>query len=262
MPEVKSHKPGAFSWADLATTDQAAAKKFYSNLFGWKTQDTPMPQGGAYTMGEIRGHSVSGISTQMPDQVKAGIPPHWTAYFTVQNVDESLKKASTLGGKVLMPATDVMDVGRMAVIQDPSGAPFAIWQAKKHIGTALTQEAGTICWAELESRNIDAAGSFYSKLFGWNAEIKDMGNMKYTVFTDGNDQRAGMMAPGPQTPSNVPSHWMIYFQVSDVDATVKKAQADKSKTIVPPTDIPNVGRFAILSDPQGAAFGLLQPAPR
>jgi len=262
--EVKSHKPGSFSWTDLATTDPAAAKKFYGEVFGWTADDQPMPPGQAsYALEKIKGKSVAGISGMMEEQKKAGMPPHWTAYFTVQNVDEATKKATSLGGKALMPPMDVMDVGRMAVIEDPAGAPFAIWQPKKHIGAELLQEPGTICWSELESRNVDQSGGFYSKFFGWSSKTQDMGGgKKYTVFTDGNDQRAGLMASDPKSPPNVPSHWNVYFLVDNADATAKKAASLNAKTLVPPTDIPDVGRFAMFFDPQGAMFCVLQAAPR
>ena len=258
MPEVKSYKPGQFSWTDLATTDVAAAKRAYSELFGWRTEEIPMPQGGAYTMANVGKGNVAGISAMMPDQKKAGMPPQWTVYFTVAKVDDSVKKATGLGAKVLAPAMDVMDVGRMAVLTDPSGASFAIWQAKKSIGSQVTGEEGSIAWAELWTRNVDACGSFYSKLFGWGASVQDMGNMKYTMFAEGKDQRAGMMPMMPDVPANVPSHWVVYFTVKNCDATAKKADSLKFKALVPPTDIPKMGRFAILSDPQGAAFGIFQ----
>jgi predicted enzyme related to lactoylglutathione lyase len=260
MSDVKSYAPGTFSWVDLQTTDLAAAKKFYSDLFGWKGEDQPMPQGGAYTMARVGGKDVAGMSGLMPEQQKMGVPPHWNCYVTVTNVDDAVKKATSLGGKAVMPAMDVMDAGRMAVLEDPSGAMFCLWQSNKHMGAGKVQEHGSMAWCELETRNIDAAGGFYSKLFGWTSETQDMGNMKYTVFFAGKEQRAGMMAASPQTPPNVPSHWTVYFGVDNADETVKKAQAAKAQVFVPATDIPNVGRFAILADPQGAAFGILQSA--
>jgi len=260
MPEVKSHKPGTFSWTDLATTDVASAKKFYGELFGWAAEDQPMPPGqGTYALAKVKGKSVAGIAGMMEQQKKAGMPPHWTAYFTVQDVSAATQKASSLGAKIVMEPLDVMDVGRMAAIEDPTGAAFAIWQAKKHIGTELLQEPGTISWVELESRDVDKAGGFYSKLFGWSAKVQDMGGgKKYTVFFDGPEMRAGLMAPEPKAPP-MPAHWNVYFQVDSADAIAKRAASLKAKTLVPPTDIPNMGRFAFFFDPQGAMFSVFQP---
>ncbi len=257
MAEIKSYKPGTFCWADLATTDTAGAKRFYSELFGWKTEDMPIPGGGAYIMARIGGKDVGAISGMMPDQ--KGIPPHWNSYVAVANVDEATKKATSLGAKVLAQPFDVMDAGRMSVIEDPSGAALSLWQAKKHIGATLVNEPGTVAWFELESRNVDAAGSFYMKLFGWKAEVMDMANGKYTVFMDGTERRAGMMPTTKQTPANVPSHWTVYFTVKDCDASAKKVAASGGKTVVPPTDIPKIGRFSMHFDPQGAFFALFQP---
>jgi len=259
MAEIKSYKPGTFCWADLSTTDPGAAKRFYSGLFGWETEDMPVPGGAAYTMARIRGKDVAAISGMMPDQRYKGIPPHWNSYVSVANVDEAVKKATSLGAKVLAPAFDVMDVGRMAVIEDPSGAALSLWQAKKHIGATLANEPGTVAWFELETRNVDACGSFYTKLFGWGTEVMDTPEMKYTIFTDGSERRAGMMPMNKQTPANVPSHWTVYFAVKDCDAVAKKVASTGGKTVVPPTDIPKIGRFSMHFDPQGAFFALFQP---
>jgi len=259
MPEMKSHEPGTFCWTDLSTTDPIAAKKFYAEVFGWKTEDQQMPPGSSYAMALVNGKQVAAIASMMADQQKAGTPPHWNVYVSVKSVDEATQKATSLGGKTIAPPMDVMDVGRMAVIQDPSGASLSLWQAKKHIGAMLMREHGAICWNELSSRNVDAAGGFYSKLFGWQPQAKNMGDMKYTVFAQGKEQRAGMMGAPSQMPASVPSYWTPYFQVNDCNAAVKKAESLKAKAMVPPQDVPEVGRFAILQDPQGAVFGVLQP---
>lgn len=261
MPEVTKHKPGTFSWADLATPDPAAAKHFYGEVFGWKSEDQPMPQGGTYALARVNGKDVAGIAGMLPDQQTKGIPPYWNPYATVENVDESTKKATSLGATVMMPPFDVMDLGRMSVISDPAGATFSLWQPKKSIGAMLLNEPGAISWVELESRNVDLCRTFYSKLFGWTPQLMNMtGSMQYTVFNDGSDPRAGMMAPMPNTPPQVPSHWTIYFAVKDCDATAKKVSSTGGKTVVPATDIPNIGRFAMFFDPQGAFFAVLQPA--
>jgi predicted enzyme related to lactoylglutathione lyase len=260
MSEVKTYAPGQFCWADLATTDPAGAKRFYGELLGWKMDDVPMPQGGAYSMAMISGQSVAAIAEQMADEKKMHVPPHWNCYINVANVDETTKKAASLGAKTLAPPMDVMDVGRMAVLADPSGAAFCLWQAKKHIGAGRAQEPGTAAWFELASRNVDAAGGFYSKLFGWKASTQNMGNMQYTVFAEGNNQRAGMMAMPPNVPAQVPSNWCVYFNVANCDAAVKKAESMKGKTMVPAQDVKDVGRFAMMLDPQGAMFAMLQPS--
>ena len=221
-----------------------------------------MPQGGAYTMAKLGGKDVAGIGPMMADQQKSGMPSHWNLYFAVNNADEMVKKATGLGAKVVAPAFDVMEAGRMAVLQDPSGAYFSLWQAGKHWGAAKMMETGAACWAELATRNVDACGSFYGKLFDWKAKASEMAGMSYTTFNMGGPEMAGMMPMPKEAPAQVPSHWTVYFAVASCDATVTKAKSLGAKVMVEAQDIPTVGRFAMLFDPQGAFFAILQPNPR
>jgi predicted enzyme related to lactoylglutathione lyase len=258
MAETKTFKPGMFCWADLSTTDQTGATRFYTELFGWKTEDLPMGGGANYTMASVAGNQAAGIGPQKAEE--KGMPSRWNVYFGVANVDEATKKAASLGGKVAAEPFDVMDAGRMSVIQDPSGAAFELWQTKRS-EAAIPNGQGALAWAELETSNVDACGSFYSKLFNWAPQTQSMGDMQYTVFKTGDEPRAGMMAMAKGTPPNTPSHWTTYFLVDNCDATAKKAKASGGKVLVEPQDIPNTGRFALMFDPQGALFGVLQPLP-
>ncbi len=258
MPEIKSYQPGMYSWADLSTTDVAAAKKFYGEIFGWKAEDMPTPMG-PYSMAKLKGKDAAGIAGLDPKQ---GMPPHWNNYFWVTNIDESAKKAESLGGKILMQPMDAEKAGRMAVIADPSGAAFCLWQQKQHMGAGVVGDHGAICWAELETRNVDACGKFYAKLFNWEPVAQTMPGMKYTVFQAGKDMRAGMMPMNDKAPAQMPSHWTVYFGVDSCDKSAAQIQKAGGKLIVPATDIPEVGRFAMATDPQGAFFAILQPAPR
>jgi len=261
MTEMKSYQPGTFSWADLTTPDTAAAKKFYGEIFGWKTEDMPTPMG-PYSMAKLNGKDVAGIAGLPADQAKQGVPPHWNNYFWVANVDEAAKKAASLGGKIVMQPMDAEQAGRFAVVAEPSGATFCLWQAKQHQGAALVNEHGAISWAELETSDVDGCGKFYAKLFNWEPSVQDMGGgMKYTLFNAGKDQRAGMMAMNPKAPPH-PSHWTVYFDVDNCDKRSAQVATLGGKVWVSPTDIPNVGRFSILSDPQGAAFAMLQPVKK
>jgi len=255
MAEYTQHEPGTFSWYELATTDQAAAKAYYTELFGWSFRDNPMGPDAYYTMFTLNGKLVGAAFKEDPEQAEA--PPHWRTYITVANIDESAAKAEALGGKVIHPPFDVMDAGRMAWLRDPTGAGFALWQANKHIGAEIAGEAGSAVWNELMTTDTDAATKFYTELFGWTAKAQDMGTMIYTVFSKGETMVGGMMKIGPEM-GGAPPHWMNYFGTADCDATVERSQRAGGKTIVPPTDIPGVGRFAVLSDPQGAAFAVLK----
>jgi predicted enzyme related to lactoylglutathione lyase len=187
-----------------------------------------------------------------------GVPPHWNCYITVGNVDEMTKKAEQLGGKVLAPPFDVMDAGRMSVIQDPTGAVFELWQAGKSIGIKVKRETGALCWSELTTGDTKKAQAFYQQLFGWTLKPSAMPDMDYTEFSVGGAPEGGIMAT-PKDMPNVPPNWLPYFQVADVDAAATKATSGGGKTLVPPSDIPNTGRFSVLMDPQGAAFAVFKP---
>ena len=259
MAEFTSHAPGTFSWPELATTDQKPGVEFYRALFGWDVDDIPMGPGDTYSMLKMRGKPVGAAYTMRPDERKLGIPPHWNSYVTVANVDEAAKKAESLGAKVLAPPFDVMDAGRMAVIQDPTGAVFQIWTAKRSIGAEILNEPGALCWTELNTRDTKAAEAFYTRMFGWGVKHSTPGSpMEYTEFSVNGTPSIGMMPMNEHVPPQVPSYWMPYFQVASADASVAKLQALGGKVMVPAADIPNTGRFAIGSDPQGAMFAVFE----
>jgi predicted enzyme related to lactoylglutathione lyase len=254
MPARTGYPHGTPSWVDLMTPDPAAAKTFYTALFGWeyRDEDTGMPDN-PYTMCLKGAKTVAGMGRQSDEQTKMGIPPMWSSYVTVDDVDASAAKAAELGGTVMAPPMDVMDAGRMAVLVDPTGAVFCIWQRKEHIGAELVNEHGTLTWNELMTPDVDAAAKFYEGLFGWKATTEDMGTMIYTTFMLGDRGVAGAMKlPEPHIPPN----WSPYFAVDDCDATVAAAKADGAAVFMGPEDIPP-GRMAAMADPQGAMFNVL-----
>lgn len=256
MTEITRHEPGTFCWMDLSTTDPEGAKKFYSQLFQWGMSDVPV-EGMTYTLIQKNGKDLGGLAPQMKEQKDMGVPPHWMTYVAVNSASEAADRAASLGGKVLMGAFDVMEHGRMAVIQDPTGAVFAVWEAKNHCGSSYVNEPGTLCWNELMTGNTDVAGRFYTQLFNWKSESMPMGpGRTYTLFKNGEPSVAGMMAIAPEM-GPVPPHWMPYFMVENTDTKVAEAQKIGAKVLVPPMDVPNVGRFATLMDPQGAAFSVI-----
>jgi len=262
MAEVTRHQPGSFSWAELATTDAPAAKKFYTSLFDWGVSESPFGSGpeDIYTRLQIRGQDVGALYPMQKDQKQQGIPPNWLPYVTVTQADDAAKKANSLGGTVLMEPFDVMEYGRMAVVKDPTGATFAIWEPRKHTGAQRVNENGAFCWMELSTEDPKKAGKFYADLFGWTLKPSSMdGN--YTELWQGDAPIGGMAGIGPEQ-KGVPSHWRVYWQVEDVDASAAKAKSLGGNVVFGPMDIPTVGRFASLSDPQGASFSIFKPAPR
>jgi hypothetical protein len=253
MGERTQYTPGTFSWTDLTTPDQDGSKAFYTALFGWEAQDIPMGDDGVYSMMQINGRNIAAISPQPPQQRDAGAPPMWNSYITVDSADDALTRASELGGTVHAPAFDVFDAGRMGVVQDPQGAYFEVWQPKDNIGAGFVNGHGALSWNELATTDIDAGAKFYGDLFGWTAADVDMGEQAYKVVSVGERGNGGIrdvMPPG------TPPHWLVYFGIDDIDAGVAKVSEHGGTVMLEPIEIMGGNRIAIVSDPQGAAFGL------
>lgn len=260
MPVVTAHALGTFSWPELGTIDQDAAKKFYTSLFGWQFKDTDMGPMGTYTIFTRDGVDVGALYTLEPKMREMGVPPFWGAYVTVDNADTAAERAKANGGTVMGEPFDVMDHGRMAVIQDPQGAQFCVWQPKQHIGAAVVGEPNSLGWVQLNATDTAKAKAFYPAVVGWkvqNDPMPDaMGGGEYTTWLKADGPAGGMMAMPANTPA--PSHWLSYFAVTDVDATTAKATTLGAQVFVAPTDIPGTGRFSVLADGQGATFALIK----
>lgn len=257
--EITKAKPGNFCWYELATTNQEAAKKFYGGLFGWTADDYPMGPHGYYTTFQLRGKKVGACYTMMPEQTQQGVPPHWGTY-VAGNADELAARTKSLGGSVLVEPMDVYDFGRMTVLRDPTGAVISVWQPKQHHGVELAGEANTFCWSELMTRDTDAATKFYTSLFGWKTKVSDAAGFAYTHWQNDGADIGGMMAIQEQW-GPMPANWGNYVQVANCDETVAKATSLGGKACMPPTDIPNTGRFAMLQDPQGAMISVIALVP-
>jgi predicted enzyme related to lactoylglutathione lyase len=257
MQETAQYKPGTFCWVELGTTDGEAAKKFYTQLFGWDFADTPIGPSGVYTMLKLDGKDVGALYKMPEEMTSQGMPPHWLSYVSVTSADETAAKAKQLGATLIKEPFDVSTVGRMAVIQDPTGAVFALWQAGTHAGATVTNVPNSFCWNELGTPDTAKAGDFYTSLFGWGKKVQQMGPMTYTSFMNGDRPAGGMYEPTAAM-GNVPPHWLAYFAVEDTDAKVKQANDLGGRTIAPPIDIPDTGRFAVIQDPQGAVFGIIK----
>jgi uncharacterized protein len=256
MPTVTQHAPGTFCWPELMTSDQNAAKQFYAAVFGWKINDLDLGKDGVYTIFELDGKDVAAAFTLQPEQRAQGMPPYWGSFVSVANVDESAKRAVSLGGKLMLEPFDVMDKGRMAVVLDPIGATFSLWQAKAHAGVSMLGEPGSLGWSQLNASDPAKAKPFYTGLFGWAFRDDAMGDgSTYTTWLKSDGMAGGMM---PLPMPGIPSHWLTYFAVANVDETHAKATSLGAITYVSPTDIPGMGRFSVLGDPQGAGFALVR----
>ncbi len=249
MTKIDKHEPGTFCWIELHTSDGEAAKRFYCDLFGWTPNEMPMGEGQPpYIIVRKDDRDVAAMYQNKE------VPPAWLAYVCVDSVDEKAAKVKELGGTLTSDPFDVFDIGRMVVCADPEGAHLALWQPKKHSGVGVKNEHGALTWVELQTRQRDRAQEFYSKLFGWTMKASP----EYVEIHVGDAGIGGLMTMQPQVPAQVPTHWVPYFWADDVDAAVQKANAGGGTTYVPPMDIPNTGRFAVLADPQGAVFAVFK----
>lgn len=259
MAHIDKHAPGEFCWIELATTDQIAAKNFYGSLFGWVANDMPMGPDSFYTIFRLQGRDcAAGYTMGAQEQ---GMPPHWNLYVAVENADAAAEKAASLGAKVLAPAFDVFDAGRMAVLQDPTGAVFVVWQANRNAGIGIAGEPGTLCWADLSTGDPGRAQKFYSDLFGWEISPGEKDPSGYLHIKNG-DHFIGGIPPAQFRDPNSPPHWLIYFYVVDVDASAAKAKELGANFYVPPMSIEGVGRMAIMADPQGAVSAIFKDSPK
>jgi predicted enzyme related to lactoylglutathione lyase len=258
MAEAKTAVVNKPAWVDLSSSDAAASREFYSRLFGWKVEVSQDPQYGGYGIAKVGGKDVAGIGPKMSPEA----PTAWSVYIGSDDIQDLAKKVEAASGKVIAPPFDVGDQGRMAVFQDPAGAFISAWQPKA-MGGFQSGAANTFGWAELNARGFEKAIPFYKKVFGWTDKKTEMGGgaPPYTEFQLEGKSITGGMEMNPMVPAEVPSHWMVYFNVDDVDRSCKKATEAGGQEMMGPQDIPG-GRFAILRDPQGAAFGILKMQQR
>jgi uncharacterized protein len=243
---------GAPNWVDLSTSDVEGAIEFYSTLLGWTVtrSETPM---GVYAIGAVGDLEVGGMMEPLPAD---DMPPTWTVFFYVEDVDTTAATVQAAGGSVLQPAFD-LPAARVAVVADPTGGMFGIIGGPPPAGAYLDQGPGTVSWVELLTRDPRGAEPFYAEVFGWTAGSNSADEGTYTMFTLDGDSVAGMMMMPDQVPADVPAYWSVYFAVDDLEATVARATERGGSVIAPPMTIGG-SRFTVLEDPQGAVFSLLE----
>jgi hypothetical protein len=255
MPEMTKYDPGTPSWVDLNTTDLDDASRFYSDLFGW-TISEGSPEAGGYRMCLLGDKPVAGLGPQMGTD-----EPRWWTYVSVADADETAAAIEEDGGSIIVEPMDVMDVGRMAIGVDPAGATFSIWQPKTHAGAGMVNDPNTWCWNELTTRDPQRSIEFYGAVFGWTAGLLPGADNDYTEFRLADRGIAGMLPmEGDSWPADMPNQWTVYFAVEDCEAAVAKVEELGGKVAVAPTEVPP-GTFAVVTDPQGAAFAVIAMRP-
>lgn len=256
MSERTSYAAGTPSWVELSgTPDIEASEAFYRAVFGWEVPEQEnSEQLGGYRRAKLNGRDVAGVSPQMED----GQPTVWTTYVSVDDAEATIAKVGEAGGEVIVAPLDVMGMGTMAVFTDSTGAVCGVWQPGTFAGAELVNEPGAFAWNELGTRDVPAAKAFYGAVFGWGVEEHDMGEMgTYNEWKRGEDSLGGMMDVTGRLPDEVPAHWLVYFAVENTDATLETVTASGGNVTFGPIDIP-AGRFAVVTDPHGAAFAVIQ----
>lgn len=262
MPTFTSYEHGCPCWADLMTPDVDGAKRFYAGVFGWDAEDQHDDEGNRiYVMCTLDGKNIVGMGGQQPGM--EGMPAFWNSYVAVDDLSAAVAKVEGAGGSVMMPPMQVMQVGHMAIVNDPAGAALSLWQAIEHHGADVCNEPGTMSWNELITRDVDAALAFYPAVLGWTIVGQDMGPAgTYHVVQGGeNGGWAGIMAMPPDMPEMVPNHWMIYFATADISASVEAIRANGGTVVQDPFTVAGVGTMAVAHDPAGGSFSLMQPEP-
>jgi predicted enzyme related to lactoylglutathione lyase len=260
MPNYDSHPAGNFVWFELSTSDQAAATQFYSGLFGWEAQDSPMAPGMIYTTFRLNGRDAAGAYTMKPEDREMGVPPNWLVYISVPSADAAIAGALEHGGSAMSPAIDIPNVGRMAVLQDPVGAIFAVFEAGEHKGVGIYSEPGAFCWADLQTPDRERTAPFYRAMFGWQLLPGKDGDPNGYLHIKNGEQFIGGLPEARNLPPSVMPHWLPYIQCADCGAQTAKAEQLGARVIVAPMTIPGQLSFSVVADPQGAVFALFSPA--
>jgi predicted enzyme related to lactoylglutathione lyase len=247
MADETAYPPGTPTWVDLSTTDLDAGRRFYEQAFGWTTDEPAGPEFGGYAMFRHGGKLVAGSGPVMD-----GAPPAWTTYVRTADAAATAQKVRDSGGEVVVEPMEIPGAGTMAVIKDPTGAYFGVWQNGEHKGAELFNEPVSLTWSELGTRDVEAAKRFYSAVFGWSPK-----GDKYVEWQLNGKTIGGCVDQGTMDlPADVPANWLSYFAVANVDETSERVKQLGGTIRMPAADIPNMGRFAVVADPQGAVFAI------
>lgn len=242
--------PGFFCWVDVAVADPGETHKFFTELFGWGRRVRPTEDAHAYSIMTAHGHHVAGIC-----EVEDAGPSQWMSYLLVDDLEVATAKAQHLGGQILKADITIATFGKMSVVEDPSGAVFALWQSLRG-ETEEPRGHGSVCWNELLTNDVEKAKNFYTQLVGWNHLPRRIGGLDYHLFRKNEKEVCGML--GLDQKAEQGSVWRVYFTVDDCDEAARKVEELGGKVVQEPSDLEGVGRCALVRDPGGGIFGLLQ----
>ena len=254
MGKRERYAPGIFCWVDLATTDAEGAKAFYGELFGWEPEDIVGGDGGSYTMLRRDEDEVAGLYEMEAGRRDAVVSPHWFSYVSVEDADAGVKKARELGGQDFGGARDAAKMGRMAMVQDPTGAMLGLWEARAFAGARRVNDPGCLTWNDLRTADPSPAADFYAALFGWKMEpMEEDGKLVYVTIKNADLSNGGIMPSA----DGEPPFWLAYFTVASTEDTLSKARELGGEVLAGPLDV-GAGRISVLRDPQGAIFAIYE----
>lgn len=258
VPRIDMHVESTFSYANLQTTDLDAARSFYTSLFGWSVDEVPMADDRVFAIFKKSGRTTAAAIARPPERRDGGARAMWTPYFTVRHVDQLTEEARRTGATVRSEPFDLGSAARTSVIEDPGGALFGLWEPRDGIGAEVMFEPNTLTWTACASKDVEAARSFYCGLFGWSfREMPMEGGGTYSVFErEGLDRLVAGLGPLPV--DGMPPSWLDYFRVASCDDAAAAAHSLGGEVRNGPIDRPQVGRIAIVADPQGATFGIAE----
>ncbi|MFD5714612.1 VOC family protein [Streptomyces pharetrae] len=239
---------GGPCWAELGTSDLAAAQRFYTRLFGWRPETDPRQEAGGYSVAHLGDAPVAALAPLYQEMQ----PVAWNVSFAVADADATARLVQEAGGRVALGPMDVFDLGRFVVAFDPGGAAFQLWQAREFAGAGVFDAPGALGWVELLTRDPTRAEHFYTTVFGWTVRPSE----QYPQFGVDDADFGGMITMDDKFPHEVPPHWLPYFAVEDVDDAAATASAAHGSVLMAPTSVPEGRRIAVLRDPQGAMFGV------
>ena len=252
---------GTPCWVDLGTTDIPQSNSFYASLFGWSVEQGP-PEAGGYSMARLEGRNVAGIG---PIMGPPGTPSTWSTYFAVADVDPVAARIASAGGQLISGPMEVMDVGRLVVAADVTGAVFGLWQARSHTGVQVANVPGAFTWSEHMSRDFEGAKAFYAAVFGYEYGDMSGDGFSYATLLINGQQVVGGIGTlpentGPEGTEGHPAAWSVYFGTADTDKSVDLVTSNGGRIIRPATDSP-YGRMAVVADQHDAVFSLISTPP-
>ncbi|MGQ0465423.1 MAG: VOC family protein [Sporichthyaceae bacterium] len=244
---VTSYPPGAPCWLDLTCPNPPKVHAFYGDLFGWTVAENAEdgPGFGTFTLG---GRDIAGLGPTDGD-------PNWNVYFNTPDIDTCLADVEEFGGRVLVGPIEIEGRGSGAACVDPTGGVFSVWQAGGHVGSGLTDVPGTWCWTELLTGNVEVAAQFYANVFDWVIDVQTVDGADLGIATIEGEAVAGLVTPPPQ--ANIGPLWTVSFAVADADRVAAIAPVLGGQVAVPPTDIPGMGRYAVIASPTGETFAVV-----